>query len=177
MTLAPIASMPQRFHSKAGRRLWLRPATAADRAALAAMMVDLSPDTVERRYLTPSGMHTESARREAERLTRPERAGLILVAQAPADAGRIVAIAELAHDRARPGVAEGAVVVADPYQGEGIGRALVERLALLAEEAAICRVRAITSAHNTPVRRLIASLGRPYSARFAGSEVQYEMML
>lgn len=177
MIRAPAEPSSERFHSKAGRDVWLRPVTPADAQALASMMIGLSPATVQRRYLTPCALREETARKEAERLTRPDRAGLVMVAQAHGDAGRIVAVAELAQDRAEPGVAEGAVVVADAYQGEGIGRAVVERLATLARRAAIRRVRATTSAHNGPVRRLIASLGRPYTARFAGSEVQYEFAL
>jgi RimJ/RimL family protein N-acetyltransferase len=96
---------------------------------------------------------------------------------AEGDAERIVAVAELVRYGAEPEVAEGAVVVADAYQGEGIGRAVVERLAAAAEGAAIRRVRATTSAHNTAVRRLIASSGRPYTARFEGAEVLYEVAL
>jgi RimJ/RimL family protein N-acetyltransferase len=177
MIAMPAAAPQEGFRSKAGRTLVLRPATRDDRPALAAMMTGLSPATVQRRYLTRGLLREETARREAERLTRPENAGMVLVAQTRDGDSRIVAVAELAQDQAEPGVAEGAVVVADAYQGEGIGRAVVERLATLARGTSIRTVRATTSASNTAVRRLIASLGRPYTARFAGSEVLYELAL
>jgi len=38
-------------------------------------------------------------------------------------------------------------------------------------------VRATINAYNMPMRRLIASFGRPYSASFAGGDVQYELAL
>jgi RimJ/RimL family protein N-acetyltransferase len=165
-----------RFRSRAGRSVAIRRAGPEDVAAIAAMIGDLSARTVERRYLTPRTLSGEAARREAERLTRREAGRIVLVAQEHG-AGRIVAVAELVADRAERHVAEGAVVVADAYQGEGIGRAVVQQMAAAAEGAAISRVRATTHASNTPVRRLIASCGRPYTARFAGAEVQYEVAL
>lgn len=165
------------FVSRRGRGLAIRRAGPGDAGAIAAMMGELSAATVARRYLTSRRFGDETARREAERLTRPDARRIVLVAQAPGEAGRIVAVAELVCDHAEPALAEGAVVVTDAYQGEGIGRAVVERLARAAEGTAIRRVRATTSAYNTPVRRLIASSGRPYTARFDGAEVIYELTL
>lgn len=161
--------------SRAGRSLAIRPAGPGDTAALAAMIGGLSARSVERRYLTPRVLGADAARREAERLLRDD-GRIVLVAQAH-DGGGIVAVAELVPDRHERGLAEGAVVVADAYQGEGIGRAVLEHMAAAAEGAAISRVRATTHAYNTPVRRLIASFGRPYTARFAGAEVLYEVAL
>jgi RimJ/RimL family protein N-acetyltransferase len=162
------------FRSKAGRRLAIRRADGGDTAALATLIGGLSPETVGRRYLMPRVFQREEARREAERLTRPDAGRIVMVAQGD---GEIVAVAELARDRATPELGEGAIVVADAYQGEGIGRAVAERMVDVARRAAIRRVRATTAAHNTPVRRLIASLGCPYTARFSGPEVEYEVSL
>jgi RimJ/RimL family protein N-acetyltransferase len=152
----------------------IRPAAPADAPALAELFGGLSAATVERRYFAPRLLRGEAARREAARLTQTERGHIVLVAAAEGGE-RIVAVGELAPYAGEPGVAEGAMLVADAYQGRGIGRAVAEQLAQAAEGAAIRRVRATTSATNTAVRRLIASLGRPYSARFAGAEVQYEL--
>lgn len=168
---------PASLRSKAGRKLWVRPASLVDMPALAAMIGELSPATIQLRYLTPRNLRGDAAQREAERLTRPDNSRIVLVAEASGEAGEIVAVAELAQDQREPEVAEGAVMVADAYQGQGIGRAVVEELARHAEAAEIRRVRATTSAYNAPVRRLIASFGRPYSASFAGAEVLYEVSL
>jgi len=171
-----LSAMPEPFCSKRGRPLAIRAAGPEDAAALAEMLGGLSAQSVERRYLTPRVLDEAAARREAARIVGAAPDRIVIVAER-ADGCGIVAVAELARDVAEPAVAESAVVVADAYQGEGIGRAVLERLAAAASGAAISRLRAITLAHNLPVRRLIASSGRPYTARFAGAEVFYEVAL
>jgi L-amino acid N-acyltransferase YncA len=166
-----------RFRSRRGRAVAIRRAHPDDLIAIAAMIGGLSRQTAERRYLVPRALSAEAARSEAARLTMGHADMIVLVAHAEGEAAGIVAVAELVRDRAEPAVAEGAVVVSDAYQGEGIGRAVAERLAEVAERAAIRRVRATVHAYNTPVRRLIASFGRPYTAQFSGAEVQYEVAL
>ena len=165
------------FRSKRGRSVAIRSAGPGDAPAIATMIGSLSPHTVQRRYFTSRALTGEAACREAERLTRADVGLIVLVVCAEGDPAQVVAVAELRRDRAEPAVAEGAVVVADAYQGEGIGRAVVERLAEAAASARITRVRATINAYNMPMRRLIASFGRPYSASFAGGDVQYELRL
>ncbi|GAB4450764.1 MAG: hypothetical protein OHK0015_56010 [Chloroflexi bacterium OHK40] len=168
---------PDRFNSRRGRSVAIRQANPQDAPALAALFGGLSARSVERRYMMPRRLPPELARREASRLTDQRGDRIVLVATTDEEGTPIVAVAELARDGAEPSVAESAVVVADAYQGEGIGRAVLGRLADAAREAAISHMRAITRADNTPIRQLIASSGRPYQARFAGGEVHYEIAL
>jgi RimJ/RimL family protein N-acetyltransferase len=86
-----------------------------------------------------------------------------------------VAIAELARERDESTSAEGAIVVADAYQHEGIGHAVAKHMAEAAERAAIRCVHATILSTNTAVRRLIASLGRPYTVRHWRGELQVEI--
>lgn len=165
------------FRSRTGRSVAIRSARPDDTEAIATMISTLSARTVERRYLTPRVLCGDAAHREAERLTSRTGGGIVLVAQDGGAFGSILAVAELVPFGAERGVAEGAIVVADACQGEGIGRAVLQEMAAAAEDAAISSVRATTHAYNTPVRRLIASSGRPYTARFVGAEVQYEVAL
>jgi N-acetylglutamate synthase-like GNAT family acetyltransferase len=174
MSMSPQLE-PEQFCSKRGRPLAIRLADAGDAPALAALLGGLSARSVERRYLTPRVLDEAAARREAARLSGAGAGRIVIIAEA--EDAAIVAVAELARDDAEPAVAESAVVVADAYQGEGIGRAVLARLAAAATGAAISRLRAVTQAHNLPVRRLIASSGRPYTARFVGPEVLYEVAL
>jgi L-amino acid N-acyltransferase YncA len=168
---------PEQFRSRRGRALAIRLAGPEDAGPLAAMLGGLSAQSVERRYLTPRVLDEAAARREAARLTGHAWGRIVIIAEAAGGPAGIVAVAELARDAAEPAVAESAVVVADAYQGEGIGRAVLARLAAAAAAAAISQLRAVTQAHNLPVRHLIASSGRPYTARFAGAEVLYEVAL
>ncbi|NTU83173.1 MAG: GNAT family N-acetyltransferase [Chloroflexales bacterium] len=162
------------FRSRRGRPVQIRRADPEDAEALARMLGGLSVETVTRRYLMPCTMPAERARREAERLARHDDGQIVLVAQADGAAALIVAVAELVRDRGEQGVAESAIVVADAYQGEGIGRQVAACLASEAVGAAIRRVRATLFATNTPVRRLIRSLGRPYTTRHWRGEIQVE---
>jgi L-amino acid N-acyltransferase YncA len=173
-TLGPSPA-PEQFSSKRGRALAIRHAAPGDAAALAALLGGLSARSVERRYLTPRVLDEAAAWREAMRLIVAGR--MVMVAETAGGYGAIVAVAELVWDDAEPTVAESAIVVADAYQGEGIGRAVLARLVAAARSAAISRLRAVTQAHNLPVRRLIVSSGRPYSSRFVGAEVHYEVAL
>jgi GNAT superfamily N-acetyltransferase len=171
---------PEHFRSKQGRVVAIRRASPTDEAALAALIGGLSARSVERRYLTPRTLDALAARREAERLTRAGVDQIVVIAEIDGQDGAertIVAVAELVRDGAEPEVAEGAVVVADSFQGEGIGRAVLSRLAGAASDSNINRLRAITQAQNRPLRRLIASSGLAYSARFVGAEVLYEVAL
>lgn len=174
---APMAAhSAHRFRSRAGRAAIIRPAKAADRAALAAMLTSLSATTVERRYFSFRVLAGAAAEREAARLTRPDGGQLVLVAALDMPGEPIVAVAELVF-AGTPGQAECAIVVADAFQGEGIGRAMARQIVIAAEVAAITRLSATTHAANSRVRRLIATGGRPYAARFAGPDVTYEVEL
>lgn len=174
MLACPAAGLA-RLRSRKGRAISISRAGPGDAEALAAMLGALSRETVARRYLTPAAMSPERARAEAARLARPDASRVVLVARAGDGAAPIVAIGELARDGAAPSVAEGAIVVADAYQREGIGRAVADELADAARRAAVSTVRATILAENTAVRRLIASLGRPYTVRHWRGELHVEI--
>lgn len=163
------------FRTRRGRPISISRATPGDAPALAAMLGGLSAETVARRYLTPATFAPERARHEVARLLRDDHGHIVLVARAGGESAPIVAVAELAREGGEPATAEGAIVVADAFQNEGIGRAVAERMAAAAGEAAITRVRATIRADNTPVRRLIASLGLPVTMRHWRGELQVEI--
>jgi protein lysine acetyltransferase len=170
-----ISLTPRQLHTRQGRPISIAPAAPGDAEALATMLGGLSAETMCRRYLTPAVMAPERARVEAERLARSDDDYIVLVARADEAPRPIVAIAELARDQGTPTVGEGAIVVADAYQNEGIGRAVAEQMAAAARNAEISTVRATVLATNTPVCRLIASLGRPFRIRHWRGELQVEI--
>lgn len=165
---------PAAVQTRSGQRLLIRPITPADSAELEAFLGGLSAQTAALRYHTPAvPLSPEAVARETRRLTQADRS---LAYVALDDERReLVGVAELACAEGLPESAEGAMVVTDRYQRQGIGRALLQHLAAAARQAQITRVRAVILAHNTAVRRLIRSLGAPYRASFAGSEIVYEI--
>ncbi len=174
---APRAAGAVSFCSRSGRAITIRSARADDAPAISAMIGGLSPRTIALRYHLPLvRLSPEAARREAERVTSADRGRIVYLAlAAQGERPEIIGIAELACDRAEPDLAESAIVVADSFQSDGIGRAIVGQLVAAADRRGIARVRALTQTHNAAVRRLVVGLGRPYSTRFTGGEVMYEI--
>lgn len=171
-----VPAQPNQLRSRRGRPFSISRAAPGDAPALEAMLTGLSAQTVGRRYFTSARMPAERAHAEAERLARRDDGRIVLVARAGGGAAApIVAVAELARDRAEPATAEGAIVVADAFQSEGIGRAVAEHMADAAQDAAISRVRATVLAENRPMWRLLKTLGRPYKLRSWRGELQVEI--
>lgn len=120
----------------------------ADAARLVRFHKSLSPDTTYRRFFA---FHPELSPKELDRFTHVdhrEREAIIAVRD-----GEIIGVGRydrLGDDSA--GVdAEIAFVVADSWQGRGLGTILLEHLANRAREAGITRLVADTLAHNRPM--------------------------
>jgi acetyltransferase len=77
---------------------------------------------------------------------------------------RAVALAELRHGLGDPTVAEFAVVVCDDHQREGVGRILSQLLVQVAMLRGVQTLRVNMPAENQAIRKLVRSLGLPYSA-------------
>ena len=91
----------------------------------------------------------------------------VLVARA---GGRPVAVAHLVRD-CDPSSAEAAVMVADEWQGVGIGTALAHRLARDAAAAGISRVHAFVGSDNRASHALMRRATSVVSSRFEGADV------
>jgi RimJ/RimL family protein N-acetyltransferase len=73
--------------------------------------------------------------------------------------GNSVGVARYVRDRERNGSAEIAVSVLETWQGRGVGKALLQRLADRARAEGITEFTALMLSDNRPMRRLLASLG------------------
>ena len=76
------------------------------------------------------------------------------------DPDQLVAVARCVRLPDRPGTAEMAVVVGDPFQGQGVGRAITNVLADAAIEAGIHRFAATMAGDNEAARRLMHTFAR-----------------
>ncbi len=81
-----------------------------------------------------------------------------LVATPPDDPGQILGVARFVRLPDDPGAAEFAIVVGDAHQRDGLGTALMERLAVVAEEQGVHRFRATMLAANVAAHRLVRSM-------------------
>jgi RimJ/RimL family protein N-acetyltransferase len=142
--------------SRDGARLAVRPMRRSDGPALEAAVEALSARSRYQRFLAPKPRLT---RRDVATLTDVDHhAREALVAVEPGG-GPWVAVARYATFAGDPLTADVAVTVADAWQGQGVGSAL---LALLIERAAqegLMRLRATTLAGNLAAIRLLRRHG------------------
>lgn len=130
-----------------GTRVGLHPMHADDAASLLRFHGSLSTETTHLRFFT---VHPELSSTELHRFTHVDhRDREAIVATV---CGEIVGVARF--DRLDdPDDAEVAFVVADSWQGRGLGTVMFERLAERARDAGISRFVAETLPHN---RRMLA---------------------
>jgi acetyl coenzyme A synthetase (ADP forming)-like protein len=148
-----------------GSTLRLRPPTAADTDALIGFFSQLSERSI---YLRFHGF-----RRIGEELVEPfvdpdwDETGALVGAVD----GRVVGLGTYARLR-EPRDAEVAFVVADEYQGRGIGTRLLEQLAALAARRGIERFTATVLPDNRAMLSVFAAAGFEVEREYAGGAVE-----
>lgn len=136
-----------------GRQVAIRPIQADDGPRLQAAYERLSPQTKYRRFLAVKPRLTEA---DVSYLTAADGTHHVALAATPVeDPRRIIAVARFVRLKDDPAAAELAIVVGDPYQGEGLGTELLGRLADAALARGIERLTATVLADNVPVHRLL----------------------
>jgi GNAT superfamily N-acetyltransferase len=151
----------------------IRPIARTDRERLAEAFSELSEDTRRRRF---GGLASQLGARELDRLTDVDHhEHEALAAVAPGD-GRIVGVARYIALPDDPGAAEVAIAVDDEWQGRGLGRRLMRRLAERASDEGITRLLAYVGADNRPVLGWIARAGGVVTAH-DGDAIAYMIPL
>ncbi|MET8158316.1 GNAT family N-acetyltransferase [Sphaerisporangium sp. NPDC005289] len=148
----------------------VRPLAAGDGAGLHELVARTSERSAYLRFFT-GGRATAHA--YADRLTRPGRQGLVLVAILH---GRLVAIAEHTP-AAAPTAAEMAILIDDAAQGLGLGTLLLEHLAVRAAEAGVAELTGEVLAENRAMLRMLHDLGLPVELEYDGSLVHLRIRL
>jgi acetyltransferase len=145
-----------------GAGVVIRPIRLDDETAMVRFHEGLSDRSVYQRYFH---MMTLAHRTAHARLTRVCDADFerefVLVAEGREEDGGAPAILGVARlQRVGEGdEAEFAVVVADRYQGIGVGGALMAQVLAVARQQGVSRVRADILSANGPMRRLCARMG------------------
>jgi GNAT superfamily N-acetyltransferase len=143
----------------------------ADAEKLVRFHHTLSPET---EYLRFFGLHPELSGRELYRFTHVDhwdREAMIAIAS-----DEIVAVAR--YDRSRAGTdAEVAFIVADRWQGRGLGTLLFTRLARRARAVGVERFTAETLIQNRPMLAVFHRVGLPLRERTERDVVHLEIEL
>jgi RimJ/RimL family protein N-acetyltransferase len=149
---------------RSGRRVEIRPIRPGDGPALTASYEQLSEETKYRRFLAPK---PHLSNRDVEYLTDidgVDHCALVAVPVGlqPAEARpTIVGVARYVRLPEDPDAAEFAIVVGDPFQSDGLGSAMMERLARGAVANGIKRLRGTMLADNVAAHRLTRRLAGP----------------
>ena len=148
----------------------IRPIRPDDKGLLADGLRRLSPQSAQRRFLTPK---RSFSRTELRYLTEVDgRDHVALAVEYPADpVRRLIAVARFVRLRDDPEAADVAFTVADDWQGRGLGSLLGEKLAARARLLGIRRFTATMASDNVPARRLMAKLTADLEQHHVGGGV------
>ena len=146
------------FELDGGERVLIRPIEPGDKHRLVNGLRQLSEESIRKRFLAAKPRFTAS---ELRYLTEVDGANHIaLVAVLEDDPEQLVAVARCVRLPDRPATAEMAIVVGDPWQGQGLGRELARRLADAALAVGIRRFAATMLGDNEAARRLMRTFSR-----------------
>ena len=153
-----------------GARVLIRPIRPDDKGMLADGLRRLSPQSAQRRFLSPK---RSFSRTELRYLTEVDGLDHVaLVAEYPsAPARRLIAVGRFVRLDDDPRAAEVAVTVADEWQRRGLGSVLGKHLAHAARNRDIRRFTATMSSDNVAAHRLMATLTEHLDRHHVGAGV------
>jgi RimJ/RimL family protein N-acetyltransferase len=141
-----------------GRRLDIRAFKASDRLELESAAAGASTQTLYRRFFTVKRHFSE---REREFFLNVDFVDHVALMAWTEEAGRKVIAGGGRYVVVAPGKAEVAFMVADRYQGQGIGAALMRHLAVLGRAAGLNELVAEVLPENKPMLKVFAKCGLP----------------
>jgi GNAT superfamily N-acetyltransferase len=150
-----------------GAQVVIRPIRADDKPLLSEGLRRLSADSARRRFLSPKRSFSGSELRYLTEINAVDHVALI--ALDPAGEDGLLAVGRFVRLHEDPEAAELAIVVADGWQGRGLGSLLGEHLAHAARNRGIKRFTATMAADNKPARRLMAKLTNRLEQHHAGA--------
>jgi RimJ/RimL family protein N-acetyltransferase len=156
-----------------GARVLLRPIRPEDSEALALGFERLSEESRYRRFLSPIPRLSSSLLRYMTEVDHHDHEALV----AFAPDGALLGVARSVRSNEDRGSAEAAVVVADDWQGLGLGTALLELLARRARAEGIDRFIALVLAENQEMIDLFERLGRVSVIGRSSGTVEIEIAL
>jgi RimJ/RimL family protein N-acetyltransferase len=157
-----------------GAEIMIRTMEPEDAAELRAGFERLSAVSRYRRFLTEIEHLTPY---QLDYLTRVDHVDHEALVAFAVTTGQGVATARFVRDRGEHATAEVAVVVADEWQGRGVGTALLERVAARARAAGIDCFTARMIVGNEPARRVLARLGDIAGERQDAGSIELKLRL
>lgn len=147
--------LPALARLRDGRPILFGPITPAARPLIERAIARLSPESSRRRFFTPRFRLSD---RELDALTQldgNDRFALGAMVEGADGAPEGVGVARFVRDADHRDSAEVAILVVDAFQGQGVGRSLLARLALDAIARGIARFRGMVMTENDPMLQLL----------------------
>ena len=149
-----------------GTRILFRHIRPDDKGRLAAGLARLSPESQRRRFLMPKPRFSSSELRYLTEIDGFDHVAIVAVLADDPEA--IVGVARFVRLREDPDAAEAAIVVGDPFQGQGLGRELGRRLGDEARDCGVTRFTATLLSDNVAAQRLFAAISSRLETRMQG---------
>jgi GNAT superfamily N-acetyltransferase len=145
------AQNPDSFRLRDGRPLRFGPITPAARGVIARAVQRLSPETSRRRFFTVRHQLSDAELDALTILDGIDRYAVGATVRAADGSVEGVGVARYVRTITDPQAAEVAFLVVDAYQGQGVGKALLARLAEAAVERGIRRFEGIVLPDNSDI--------------------------
>jgi RimJ/RimL family protein N-acetyltransferase len=158
-----------------GREVMISRLTPADAPLLADAFEHLSEESRRLRFLGPK---TSLSAAELRYLTEVDGHRHEALCAIDPQTGKGVAVGRFVRDHADPDRAEVAITVADDWQGQGLGKIMLSRLADRAREEHVRSFTALVSMENRGMQALLQRIGPPASVHHVGNGIaEYEIGL
>ena len=139
-----------------GAILNLRAIEPSDKSTLSEGFGQLSAESRRRRFLSPKSGLSDKELSYFTECDGVDHYAIVAIATTSVDgAPEGVGVARIVRTDDDPAAAELAIVIADSWQGRGIGRRLLERLVAAAAERGIERICAMALTDNEKIRSLL----------------------
>jgi acetyltransferase len=145
-----------------GTAFTIRPIRPDDERLMVAFHRTLSDESVRLRYHHGMSLDERTAHQRLVRVCFGDydrELALVVEHRTPDGQPEIAALGRLSRDRDRNGEAEWALIVADPWQGRGLGRILLRRLIEVARREGIHHISSDILLMNLRMQRLCEQLG------------------
>ncbi len=166
------------WSSRRGESFLIRPIRPEDETAMVAFHRQLSEDTVYYRYFAALGLDRRIAHERLVRVCFGDYDRELALVAEHEDSGTgergIAAVGRLSQTNT-PGTAEFAILVADPFQGHGLGTELLRRLVAIGRDEGLNRIVAEMLRDNGAMIRISEKLG--FTIHRTADEVSAELVL
>lgn len=163
------------FSAPNGDTYLIRPILPADAPRLQKMFAELSPESIYRRFFTVRKELTDNEARDLA--TVDYQRDFAYVVSPATEPTHLIGVARFAYTGERPQSVEMATVIADAYQGRGIGRHLFRLLAETARTLGHRWMMVETQTDNHPMIELAQRAGYQTQTSYDGTFIQIWLKL